>query len=156
MSKVNFNDQEAMNTLISEDFGDWSNSFVIEQSLVNQFAELSGDDYWIHIDEERAKSESPFGSTIAHGFLILALLPRFNFENDWFNSVDGYSFMTNYGSNKLRFLDPVPVGSKVHSRNRLKAIEVSEKGTKVTMEQTVHVVGNERPSLVYELIFVMF
>lgn len=156
MSEITFNDQEAMNSLVTEEFGPWSSSFVVDQKLINEFAELSGDHQWIHVDEERAKAESPFGTTIAHGFLTLACMSRFTPAENKLENVAGFKFMTNYGSNKLRFLDPVPVNSEVHSRNRVKSVEVSEKGTKITMEQVVHVVGSERPSLVYELILMMF
>ncbi len=156
MSTIQFNDQAAMNSLISEEFGPWSKSFVVDQQLIDDFARLSGDDYWIHTDPERAAKESPFGSTIAHGFLILVCLSRFERDDDMLGNIAGYSFMNNYGSNKLRFLDPVPVNSEIHSRSRIKAVEVGEKGTKLTLEQVVHVVGNERPALVYELIMFMF
>lgn len=156
MSSIAFNDPEAMNSLVSEEFGEWSSRFVIDQQLINDFAVLSGDDQWIHVDEERAKNESPFGCTIAHGFLTLACLPRFKNAANVLESVSGFKMITNYGSNKLRFLDPVPVNSEVHSHSRVKSVEVSERGTKVTMEHAVHVVGNERPSMVYEMIFMMF
>jgi len=156
MTSIAFNDQAAMNTLVTEEFSEWSSSFLIDQKLINDFAELSGDFQWIHVDEERAAKESPFGTTIAHGFLTLACMSRFEPAENKIENVTGFQFMTNYGSNKLRFLDPVPVNSEVHSRNRVKSVEVSEKGTKITMEQHVHVVGNERPSLIYELILMMF
>lgn len=156
MTTIAFNDQEAMNTLVCEEFGDWSSSFVVDQELINQFAELSGDHQWIHVDEERAAKESPFGTTIAHGFLTLVCMSRFDSGENILESVTGFKFMTNYGSNKLRFLDPVPVNSEIHMRSRVKSIEVSEKGTKMTLEQNVNVVGNERPSLIYELILMMF
>ncbi|MFK7734122.1 MAG: MaoC family dehydratase [Pseudomonadales bacterium] len=156
MTSIAFNDQDALNQLVSEEFGAWSNSFLVDQKLINDFADLSGDHQWIHVDEERAKAEGPFGSTIAHGFLVLACMSRFEHGESILDKISGFKFMTNYGSNKLRFLDPVPVNSEVHSRNRVKSVEVSDRGTKITMEQNVHVVGNERPSLIYELILMMF
>lgn len=156
MTSIAFNDQDAMNALVSEEFGEWSSSFVIDQKLINDFADLSGDHQWIHVDEDRAKAESPFGGTIAHGFLTLACMSRFEPAENLLANITDYKFMTNYGSNKLRFLDPVPAGSEVHMRSRVKSVEVSDRGTKLTLEQNVHVKGNERPSLVYELITVMF
>ena len=78
----------------------------VTQEMINTFAELSGDDQWIHVDVERAKKESPFGQTIAHGFLTLSLLPAMKRDPDWL--LTGFGNATNYGANKLRFVSFLP------------------------------------------------
>lgn len=151
MKKYNFTDIDALQSEVSEEFSGWSEQIVVSQELINQFAELSGDSYWLHTDAEKCAQYSPFKSTIAHGFLTLVLLPKMltpqNFE------VTGFKNMLNVGSDKLRFTGIVPVNSKVHCCSRVKAITGNAKGTTVTMEQHVHVVGEERPALVYEMMF---
>ena len=152
---IHYKDAEALQSLVSEEFGEWSNTVKVDQDLINQYAELSGDDMWLHTDVERCKTESPFGSTIAHGFLLLSLLPKMQSLPDVSTIVEGYGHMMNYGSDKLRFLGAVPVDNEIRSRSRIKEIEVTEKKTKVTAETHVHQVGNDdMPALVYELVFV--
>lgn len=152
MKQYKHDDIEALQELVCEEFGDWGGQLEITQEMVNQFAELSGDDYWLHTDPEKCKEMSPFGATVAHGFLTLILLPKLGSPQTW--EITGFNNMLNYGSNKLRFTGVVPVGSKVHARSRIKEISQSPKGTMVVMEQHVHVVGEDRPALVYELIFI--
>ena len=152
--EINFKDQDTLNTLVSEEFGDWSDTVTVTQEMINQFAELSGDHMWLHVDEERCKTDSPFGGTIAHGFLLLSMLSRFPSLPNVAEIVTGYSHMMNYGSDKLRFLGAVPVNSDLYARSRFKSVEVFENKTKVTAETHLHVVGQDRPALVYELVFV--
>ena len=76
MKQYKHDDVEALQELVSEEFGNWSQPVEVSQDMVNQFAELTGDDYWIHTDPEKAKTDSPFGCTIAHGFLTLVLMPK--------------------------------------------------------------------------------
>src|SRR5206468_6924068 len=100
--------------------------------MINRFAELTGDHQWIHVDVERARRESPFRTTIAHGFLTLALLPRLSAgarERARYEVV-GQGSVVNYGSDKLRFLSPVPAGARVRSRSRLVEVEAGDKGTR--------------------------
>ncbi len=151
---IDYKDAEGLKALISEDFSDWSNKVLVDQNMINAYAELSGDDMWLHVDVECCAKESPFGSTIAHGFLILSLLPKMGSGPNVAEVVTGFGHMMNYGSDKLRFLGAVPSNSEIHSRSRIKDIEVSEKKTKVVMETHVHMVGSETPALVYELMFV--
>lgn len=152
---INYKDAEALQSLVSEEFGEWSNKITIDQDLINAYAELSGDKMWMHVDVERCAKESPFGTTIAHGFLLLSLLPKMQSLPNVAEIVEGYGHMMNYGSDKLRFLGAVTAGSEIHTRSRIKAIEVGEKKTKVTCESHVHQVGNDAmPALVYELVFV--
>jgi acyl dehydratase len=118
--------------------------------MINKFAELTGDRQWIHIDVERAKRESPFRQTIAHGFLTLSLLPVLRAGAAY--QIVGYGNATNYGADKLRFVSPVPAGSKIHARSRLLAVEAKPKGTQITQEINVHVVGNDKPALIYVML----
>ncbi|WP_048307067.1 OB-fold domain-containing protein [Halomonas sp. PR-M31] len=148
--QVPFDDGPALASLVTGKFGDWSNELTIDQELVNRFAELSGDDYWLHTDPERAKRESPYGTTIAHGALVQILQSRLKIPLDF--ELTGFSTMVNYGSDRLRFPAPVPVGSKVHARARVKDAEPTRKGTQVTLEVHTHVVGQERPSVINDLV----
>lgn len=122
----------------------------IDQARIDAFAQCTGDHQWIHVDVERAKRESPFGGTIAHGFLTLSLLPAMRTKSAW--KIVGYGNATNYGANKLRFVSPVPAGAKIHAHSRLVGVEAHPKGTQVTQEIQVHVVGSDRPALIYEMI----
>lgn len=151
---IDFRDGEALGALVSETFSDWSEPLRIDQGMIDRFAELSGDHLWLHVDRERCAKESPFGCTIAHGFLLLSLLPRLPCGPDIVGRVTGYSHMMNYGSDKLRFLSAVPVDSEIHARSRLTAVDVTERKTRLVLETQVHVVGSEQPALIYELMFV--
>jgi len=150
MQDIRFDDIDGLRAKISEEFGPWGNAVEITQDMINKFAELTGDHQWIHVDVERCKRESPFKSTIAHGFLTLSLLPVLRAGSDY--KVTGYGNATNYGSDKLRFVSPVPAGSKVQARARLVGVEPKPKGTQVTQEIAVHVVGNDRPALTYTML----
>ena len=153
MKQYQYNDLEALGELVSDEFGAWSEEVEVTQELVNQFAELTGDHYWIHTDPEKAKTDSPFGATIAHGFLTLVLLPKMRGTPTY--EVTGYNNILNYGSDKLRFTGPVPVGCSLHSRSRVKEVTATPKGTKMVQEQHIHVVGqDERPVLIYDLIMI--
>ena len=150
MDEIRFDDVEALKAHISEEYGPWGPEIAVTQENIDAFAELTGDRQWIHIDVERAKKESPFGTPIAHGFLTLSLLPALH-PSQGFRIV-GYGNATNYGADGLRFLSPVPSGSKVHARARLVAVEAKPKGTLVTNETAVHVVGSDRPAVLYQMI----
>ena len=151
---IHYKDAEALQTLVTEELGEWSNEVLVDQEMINQYAELSGDKMWLHVDVERCAKESPFGKPIAHGFLLLTLLPKMQSLPNVATLVSGYSHMMNYGSDRLRFLAPVMVDSKIHARSRIKSVEVSDKKTKVTAETYVHAVGSDAPALIYELAFV--
>ncbi|RJG18996.1 bifunctional OB-fold nucleic acid binding domain-containing protein/MaoC family dehydratase [Massilia cavernae] len=143
-------DLDAMRTLVSQDFSGWSNEFVVTQALIDQFAELTGDDYWIHTDPEKARAQSPFGTTIAHGALVQVLVSRLTLPLDF--EVTGFNNMVNYGSDRLRFASPVPSGSRIHARYRIKAVEQVKSGVQMTMEINIHVVGDPRPAVVNDLV----
>jgi len=150
VEEIRFDDIERLKGKISDTFGAWSDSVEVTQDMINRFAELTGDHQWIHVDVERAKRESPFGGTVAHGFLTLSLLPRLHGSAPW--RLAGYGNATNYGANKLRFVSPVRAGAKVHARSRLIGVEARPKGTQLTQEVNVHVVGEDRPALIYEMV----
>lgn len=154
MTEIHYRDQDALSALICDEFGQWSNTVLVDQEMINQYAKLSGDTMWLHVDVERCVKESPFGGTIAHGFLILSLITRMAAGPGPVSRISGFGHMMNYGSDKLRFLGAVPVDSEIHSRSRVKAIDVGEKKTRVVLETHVHVVGSEAPALIYELMFV--
>jgi acyl dehydratase len=151
MQEIRFDDIDTLRGKVSETFGAWGPEVEITQDMINKFAELTGDHQWIHVDVERAKKESPFKTTIAHGFLTLSLVPTLRPASD--HKITGYGNATNYGSDKLRFVSPVPAGAKVHARTRLVAVEPKPKGTQVTSELAVHVVGSDdRPALTYTML----
>lgn len=152
MKQYRFDDVEALQELVSAEFGPWSAEVEVTQELIDRYADISGDHYWIHTDPERCKTQSPFGTTIAHGFLTLTLLPKMQGAPAY--EITGYNNILNYGSDKLRFTGAVPVGSRIHSRHRVKSIERQQKGTRFTIETNVHVVGQERPALIYELVII--
>ncbi len=151
---IHYQDATGLQSLVSESFGPWSDSIRVTQEMINQFAELSGDHMWLHVDVERCTRESPFKKPIAHGFLLLSMLSRFPSLPDVSRIVTGYRTMMNYGSDKLRFLGAVPVDSEIHARSRIKEIEVGPKKTKVVAETQLKIVDQENPALLYELMFV--
>ncbi|HVN41629.1 MAG TPA: OB-fold domain-containing protein [Steroidobacteraceae bacterium] len=148
--KVSCKDLGSMKALVSEEWSGWSNEFLVSQEIIDQFAALSGDDYWIHTDPERAKAQSPFGTTIAHGMLVLSLASRLKLPLDY--EIVDFGNIVNYGSDRLRFAAPVPSGRRIHARGRVKAVDSVKSGVQVTMEIAIHVVGSERPSVLNELV----
>jgi acyl dehydratase len=125
----------------------------IDQDRVNKFADATGDHQWIHIDVERAKRELPTKGTIAHGYLTLSLIP---FLASKISRIDGVSRGINYGSNKVRFTNMVPVGSKVRARSKLIAAEPKGPGMQLTNEITIEIEGQERPACIAETISVVY
>ena len=123
---------------------DW---ITITQQQVNQFAEATGDHQWIHVDVERAKA-GPFGAPIAHGFLTLSLLPKF-FETAI--EVVESRMGVNYGLNRVRFMAPVPVGSRLRARMKLLASDaIDNQGQQMTWETTIEIEGASKPACVAE------
>ena len=148
MADFQFDDVAALQARVSEEFGPFGGELEITQKMIDAFAELTGDRQWIHIDVERCRRESPFGGPIAHGFLTLSLVPKLNPASV---TVVGHGNATNYGSEGLRFLAPVPSGSKVHARQRIVGAVARPNGTLLTTEIAVHVLGAEKPSLLYKM-----
>jgi len=152
MEEIRFDDIAALQKHVSEEFGEFSEPIDVTQDMVNQFADVTGDHQWIHIDVERCKKESPFGGPIAHGFLTLSLLPMLNSKGKPAYKTVGVKNAVNYGSDKLRFLSPVPVPSKLHARSRLVSVEAGKKGVRMEQETAIHVVGSDRPAVLYNMI----
>src|SRR5438477_7937112 len=122
---------------------------LVDQAMIDRFAEATGDHQWIHVDVERAKREMPGGKTIAHGYLTLSLVPRMGAG---LVTVTKRSRGINYGSNKVRFTSPVPAGSRIRLRQRITAVDdIPGNGVRVTSEVTVEVEGQEKPALVGEI-----
>jgi acyl dehydratase len=123
----------------------------ITQSQVNKFAEATGDHQWIHVDVERATRE--LGHPIAHGYLTLSLLPMLAAH---IMKVQGVARGINYGCNKVRFTNMVPVGSKVRLKQKCLSVEARAGGKQVTMESTIEIEGKDRPACVAESIGILY
>lgn len=148
--QISIKDIDAMKSLVTEEYTAWSNEFAVTQDVINDFAKLSGDDYWIHTDPVQAKEKSPFGTTIAHGALVQILTSQLRIPLDF--EVTGFNNMVNYGSDRLRFPSPVPSGCKIRARSRIKAVEQVKSGVQMTMEINIHVVGQDRPAVINDLV----
>jgi hypothetical protein len=153
MQEIRFDDVEALKARIGEPWSPYGEQIVVTQDMISRFADVTLDHQWIHIDVERARRESPLKTTIAHGFLLVSLLPKLRVRSDL--RVTGYGSILNYGADKLRFLTPVPAGSAVHCRNRIYLVEQKPKGTLVGEELEVAIVGREaeRPAVSYSMLF---
>ena len=125
---------------------DW---ITITQERVQQFADATGDHQWIHLDVERSRAESPYGGTIAHGFLTLSLLPMLMASSVQMSDV---KMGVNYGLNKVRFPAPVPVGSKLRARIVLLSVEDIAGGAQVVWQVTIEREGGDKPVCVAESI----
>ena len=120
----------------------------IDQRRIDAFADCTGDRQWIHVDVDRARHESPYGGTIAHGYLTLSLLPMLTWEL-W--TYTGVAMGVNYGSDKVRFLTPVKVGSRVRLRVTPLSVDPRPDGSLLVKNQvTVEVEGSDKPALVAE------
>jgi acyl dehydratase len=124
---------------------DW---MTIDQNRINQFAEATGDNQWIHVDPERA-ANGPFGSTIAHGFLTLSLISHLLFG---ITTLEGSGLVINYGLDKVRFLGVVPVNSRVRASAQLTAVVPAAQGVRVHSTVTMELEGADKPALVAESI----
>ena len=145
--------QDMARTIGSESVSDWVE---VTQQMIDQFAEATGDHQFIHVDPERAKL-TPFGGTIAHGFLTLSLMPLLSSKVPDRPQIEGVKMGVNYGGNKVRFLTPVRSGSKV--RGRFKLLELAEKRPgqwQQTVEFTVEIEGQDKPALIAEWISQIF
>ena len=139
---------EELKSLIGQEVAvtDW---FIVSQERVNQFAEATGDHQWIHLDVERARKETPYGGTIAHGFLTLSLLPMIMQSAV---SMSPSKMSLNYGLNKVRFPAPLPVGSRVRGRMLLQDVEDIEGGVQISWKVTIEREEGDRPVCVAESI----
>jgi acyl dehydratase len=147
MTTTTVNGIEELKALVGQTVGpsDWRE---VTQEDVDKFADVSGDHQWIHVDVERAKNETPFGGTIAHGNLTLSMVD--GFRDQLFRS-EGFKMGINYGWNKIRFPAPVPTGKKI--RASLETLSVDDVGGgwyQITQKWTVEVEGSEKPACVAE------
>ncbi len=138
---------DELKSLVGQEVGasDW---FEVTQQRVNEFADATLDHQWIHLDAERAKAETPFGGTIAHGFLTLSLLSHLISQTV---TVQGnFKMGINYGLNRVRFISPVPVGSPIQARCTLQAVEDVTGGYQLTWAVTVAVKDASKPAMAAE------
>jgi len=126
---------------------------LVDQAMIDAFAHATGDHQWIHVDVARAKAEMPGGRTIAHGFLTLSLLPRLSAE---VYGIRRKSRGLNYGSNKVRFITPVPAGSRIRLHSALMSVDEASGGHRIVTEATIEIAGEARPALVAETITLVF
>jgi acyl dehydratase len=144
-----FNDFDELKAAVGTEIGvsDW---IEITQDRINTFAEATGDEQWIHVDVERAARESPVGTTIAHGLLSLSLIPMFIRS---IIGLKGLKNTLNYGANRIRYLTPVPAGSRLRGRVTVIAAEdVPPDALRVTYKVTIEIEDGKRPACVAEVI----
>ncbi|MAK60754.1 MAG: enoyl-CoA hydratase [Ponticaulis sp.] len=144
---IQYNELES---LVGQEIGqsDWH---LIDQDRVNQFADATGDHQWIHVDVDRATRE--MGGPIAHGFLTLSLLPMLSPE---VFQVEGVSRGINYGTNKVRFTNMVPVGSRIRLSLKCLSVEPKAGGKQIINQSTIEIEGQDRPAMVSENISVLY
>ena len=144
---------EALRALIGQDLGvsDW---LEVTQDLIDRFAEVTGDHQWIHVDVERAKREMPGGKTIAHGYLLLSLLPKLGagiYKLSW------PTRSINYGSDKVRIVNPVKAGARIRLRQSLVAVEDGAPGAhRITVRQTLEIENEAKPAMIADTIRMSF
>jgi acyl dehydratase len=145
MAQVVIDGIDELKSRIGDEIGvsEWRD---VTQSDVDAFAEVTGDDQWIHVDPERAK-DTPFGGTIAHGYFTLSLAPRFSYD---LFELQGIAFGLNYGLDKLRFPAPMPVGGRVRMRMQVKDVSDIPGGAQITMLLTFEREGGDKPVCVAE------
>ncbi|MGA7999434.1 MAG: MaoC family dehydratase [Bradyrhizobium sp.] len=144
-----FSDFDELKAAVGTEVGvsDW---IEITQDRINRFGEATGDEQWIHVDTERAARESPGGTTIAHGLLSLSLIPMFI---RGIIGVKGLTNTLNYGANRIRYLTPVPAGSRLRARVAvMEAEDVPPDALRVTYKVTIELEGGKRPACVAEVI----
>jgi acyl dehydratase len=153
-----------MNALVFENFSDFrlmagkqlpiGNWYTISQQMINDFANATLDKQWIHVDEARAGKESPLKSTVAHGFMSVSMISKLLEESF---SIKSVKMGLNYGLNKVRFPNPVPVNSELRMHTVVKEIEdLANKGIKVTFSCTIEIKGQEKPACVAEFLAALF
>jgi acyl dehydratase len=141
-----------MDAYVGKELGhsDW---LTVTQAMIDKFADATGDHQWIHVDLARAKTDMPGGTTIAHGYLTLSLLPALIAT---VYRIRERQRSVNYGSNRVRFTNPVPSGSELRAHLTLKACEPIESGRRLITEASVEIKGVSRPALVAEIITVVY
>jgi len=148
MPKSEFASLDDLRSRVGEELAvsDW---LEISQDRINQFAEATGDHQWIHVDVVRAARESPFGGTIAHGYLTLSLVAKFSQETIAIGSI---RMGVNYGLNRVRFTAPVRAGKQVRARFKLAAFDDIPGGAQLTWSVTIEIAGGDKPACIAESI----
>lgn len=146
-----FNNVEEMKEYIGQEIGvsDW---FAIDQDRINDFADATGDHQWIHIDPDRTNSELGM-PTIAHGFLTLSLVPMLTSK---ISSIKSVTRGINYGTNKVRFTNMVPVNSNVRAKTKLLEAQPKAGGTQLISEVSIEIEGQDRPAMIAETVSIVF
>lgn len=143
---------EDAKALVGQEIGvsDW---VLVDQQRINRFAEATDDHQWIHVDTERARTAMPGGQTIAHGYLVLSLLPALM---DRLVTMPTLQRAINYGLNKVRFKNPVPAGSRVRLKSVLLQAQKRAGALQVILENTIEIEGQAKPACVAEVIALYF
>ena len=146
---VVFNTVADLKTMVGKDLpiGNW---YTVSQEMINDFANATLDKQWIHVDEKRAEKESPFKTTVAHGFMSVSMISKLLEE---VFTIKSLKMGLNYGLNKVRFPNPVPVNSQLRMVSKILSMEaLKNNGTKVTFACTVEIKGQEKPACVAEFL----
>ena len=148
MPKTTFDNLADLQARVGEELAvsDW---LEITQQRIDQFAKATGDHQWIHVDVGRAARESPFGGTIAHGYLTLSLLARFAQESI---AIGNIRMGVNYGLNRVRFTAPVRAGKRIRARFRLAAYDEIAGGVQLTWQASIEIEDGEKPACIAETI----
>lgn len=148
MPKITIENLEALKQLVGKEVAvsDW---LQVDQDRIDRFADATGDHQWIHVDPARAASESPFGATIAHGYLTLSLLPHMMMET---LDVQGGRMSINYGLNRVRFAAPVRCNDRIRTRFTLAELEDIPGGVQLTWHALIEIEGEHKPACVAEMI----
>ena len=146
-----FNNVEEMKKCVGQEIGvsDW---FAIDQDRINDFADATGDHQWIHVDPERTNSELGM-PTIAHGFLTLSLVPMLTSK---ISSIKSVTRGINYGTNKVRFTNMVPVNSNIRAKTKLLEAQPKAGGTQLISEVSIEIEGQDRPAMIAETVSIVF
>lgn len=144
---------DKLESMVGQEVGvsDWT---VLDQKKIDAFADLTLDPYFIHVNPEKAKTDTPFGGTIAHGFLTLSMLSVMAY--DCLPEIEGRTMGMNYGFEKIRFISPVPSGSKIRGRFKIANVQRKPGQAVVTYGVTVEIEGKEKPALAAEWMTIAF
>tara|TARA_B110000438_G_scaffold274268_1_gene294312 strand:+ start:298 stop:783 length:486 start_codon:yes stop_codon:yes gene_type:complete len=146
--KSKFNSIDELKSQVGNELGltDW---YTMDQEKINIFADATGDHQWIHIDKEKSEKESPYKTTIAHGFLMLSMCSKIMFDSYELNNV---GMVINYGLDKVRFTNATPSGSKYRGRVSLMEFDANPKGAKYKMKVIIELMGQEKPACIAEFL----
>jgi acyl dehydratase len=149
MAQTTADGVDGVQGLVGQHLG-YSGWLEVTQEQVDQFAEATGDHQWIHVDPERAKKESPFGGPIAHGYLTLSLLPSLVPQ---IVEISGFRMGVNYGTEKVRFPSPVPVGARIRAGATMEAATPFEGGIQMSLGVTIEIEGGSKPAMVATVVY---